>query len=355
MRRLARASVFLALVLWGSLSVALGDWSTGDLVALRARSDQGVPLHGRAGSDLIGRAPDGAIAEVLQLSRNKRWALLRLADGREGWVTRRYIEGRSDGPRPVGPTPGRPAEEPIGFSPYGPPDHYYAGAEDLSGARLEQKLQGIIDGHHQFTLDEVWDQIVYTDEDPNAAGHVILLYTGRSVPIWRRVRSSGRDLDAWNREHVWAKSHGFRGRGQMAHTDLHHLRPSDVSVNTDRGNHDFDFSDEPHTEAAGARLDRNSFEPPDRVKGDVARMMFYMDVRYSHEGASGDLELVNRDTREGEPRFGWLCVLMGWHEMDPVDDWERRRNHRIFERQGNRNPFIDHPDFAARIWGPECQ
>ena len=118
---------------------------------------------------------------------------------------------------------------------------------------------------------------------------------------------------------------------------------------------------QPRTERQGtynasvpaAPLDSDSFEPRDGVKGDIARMLFYMDVRYAGADGVPDLELIDEDSRSG-PLLGHLCTLLAWHEADPVDDLEHRRHERIVDTQGNRNPFIDRPEFAAAIWDTAC-
>ncbi|MEC8418321.1 MAG: endonuclease, partial [Pseudomonadota bacterium] len=95
----------------------------------------------------------------------------------------------------------------------------------------------------------------------------------------------------------------------------------------------------------------------DAVKGDVARSMLYMDVRYdglTSGDTEEDLVLVNRLTSTSEAAFGKVCVLLQWHESDPVDEFERRRNERVFEFQGNRNPFIDKPELASMIFNESC-
>lgn len=230
---------------------------------------------------------------------------------------------------------------------------YYAPVEGLRGEALRAALQDLIDDHRVFSYKQVWDQLAYTDEDPARPGHVILLYTGRSEPISNRDRGQN-DPESWNREHVWAKSHGFPDKAQAAYTDIHHLRPADRSVNSSRSDKDFDDSDAPHREVPDGWADRDSFEPPDRVKGDVARMLFYMDVRYDGSDSSGDLVLVNADSARGTPELGYLCTLIAWHALDPVDEPERIRNDRIHERQGNRNPFIDRPSDTAELWSEAC-
>ncbi|MCD4745834.1 MAG: endonuclease [Bacteroidales bacterium] len=91
----------------------------------------------------------------------------------------------------------------------------------------------------------------------------------------------------------------------------------------------------------------------DEDKGDVARMMFYMATRYEGGGNEPDLELVDyvNSAPNNEPYYGKLTTLLEWHIQDPVDDWEITRNNIIYYNyQGNRNPFIDHPDFVNAVW-----
>ncbi|MFK3978113.1 endonuclease [Shewanella vesiculosa] len=233
---------------------------------------------------------------------------------------------------------------------------YYAAAIGQSGAALKTSLNQIIKGHTRFSYSQVWDGLGYADEDPANSNNVILLYTGRSEPKTNRAGMSN-SQDAWNREHVWAKSHGFPDSSQYAYTDLHHLRPADVSVNSSRGNKDFDVGGSEISEAPGNHTDADSFEPMDEVKGDVARMIFYMDVRYQGNDNSGtpDLSIANGTTNTGAALLGDLCTLLSWHLQDPVSDWERRRNNRIFEWQKNRNPFIDNSGWASELYGASCQ
>lgn len=233
---------------------------------------------------------------------------------------------------------------------------YYADAIGLSGWQLQEALQEAAARHHsRMSYSAVWDALKYTDEDPNNSNNVILLYTGRSQA--KSFNSSGNsDPDAWNREHSWPKSHGFPSSGDWAYTDIHHLRPADASVNATRGSKDFDHGGSAISEAPGNYTDADSFEPHSAVKGDVARMMFYMDIRYNGGDATGtdDLTLVDYTGTSGAI-LGRICTLLEWHQQDPVDATELRRHDRIVERQGNRNPFVDYPSWADEIWSSGCQ
>lgn len=224
---------------------------------------------------------------------------------------------------------------------------YYKNASGKSGQALKVALHDIIDDHEELTYKEVWEALKVIDEDPLNDKNVILIYTGKSLA----KSSNGTGRDDWNREHVWAKSHGDFGTRLGAGTDLHHIKPADVTVNSSRNNKNFDNSDEPHHEALLCRHDSDSFEPRDSVKGDVSRMIFYMAVRYEGEDGEPDLELVEYMNESKSPHHGKLSTLLEWHKKDPVSDFERRRNNLIYEKyQGNRNPFIDHPEWVEAIW-----
>ena len=200
--------------------------------------------------------------------------------------------------------------------------------------------------------------VSFADEDPANPDNIIEIYTGNSVAkLMNGSGDNANNPDAWNREHVWSKSKGFPDESQMGYTDAHHLRPADASLNSTRSNLDFDNGGDPIDEAPANKRDSDSFEPRDEVKGDVARMMFYMETRYN--GGVGedtpDLELVDMvGTTTDEAKFGRLCALYQWHYDDPVDSREMARNDVIFEYQGNRNPFIDHPEWVEDIYKDRC-
>ncbi len=221
---------------------------------------------------------------------------------------------------------------------------YYSTVEGLTGDDLKGELNSIIKGHTVFSYDRVWDALIDTDEDPDNPDNFILIYTGRSLP-------KTAEYPLWNREHVWAKSHGDFGTSSGPGTDFHHLRPSDVSVNGDRGHLDFDNGGNEHSEAIGNYSDSDSWEPRDEVKGDVARMIFYMAVRYEGDDGYVDLEVEEGVNTYPNPLHGNLSVLKQWNIDDPVTDFERNRNNVIYnDWQGNRNPFIDHPEGVNQIW-----
>lgn len=219
----------------------------------------------------------------------------------------------------------------------------------------------IANGHKQLTYKQVWTALTFTDEDPSNSSNVLELYTGQSVS----KQSNGGNTTDWNREHVWAKSHGFPSESQLGYTDAHHLRPTNVKVNSTRSNYDFDECSDTGTEltdAPGNYLDaaKRCFEPRDLVKGDIARMIMYMDTRYQGNDSNMlDLVAVDRITTADEvannaPLIGKLCTLYTWHQQDPVDATDMQRNNAAYTYQGNRNPYIDYPEWVQQVYGDQC-
>ncbi|PLX24018.1 MAG: hypothetical protein C0597_00345 [Marinilabiliales bacterium] len=227
------------------------------------------------------------------------------------------------------------------------PTGYYSTTDGLTEEALRAALHNIIDDHIVKTYGDARYILDDSDKDPNNNSNLILIYTGTSV-------SSNWDAGAtWNREHIWSKSHGFPDEGtDIPYSDLHNLKPSYPSVNTDRSDKDFDEGGEQHDVATECFFTSTTWEPRDDVKGDVARIMLYMVVRYEGDATGEpDLELVDEITSYPDPEFGVFSTLLKWHYEDPVDDFERNRNNVIYSYQENRNPFIDHPEFVSLIWG----
>ncbi|MES9977983.1 MAG: endonuclease [Candidatus Thiodiazotropha sp. 6PLUC5] len=232
---------------------------------------------------------------------------------------------------------------------------YYADAIGQTGTILFNALaEAAARNHNPMTYSQAWEALKYSDEDPANTNNIILIYTGRSQA--KSFNASGNnDPDAWNREHTWPKSHGFPSSSHWAYTDIHQLRPADASVNSTRGNKDYDNGGNMISEAPGNYTDSDSFEPRDEIKGDIARMMFYMDIRYNGNDSTGtgDLTLVDYSGTSGAA-LGDLCTLYQWHRQDPVSSEEITRHQRIVERQGNRNPFVDNTAWVDSLWGSQC-
>ncbi|MET7401055.1 endonuclease [Dactylosporangium sp. NPDC005572] len=266
-----------------------------------------------------------------------------------GQLTAYFAHGGLKSPTAISLAGSTPTSGPTsGPTPTGPVETYYAAAAGKTGPALRAALHNIIKVQTTLSYDGVWNALKDTDQDPNNTNNVILLYSGRS----QSKTTNGGGANDWNREHVWAKSHGDFGTATGPGTDVHHLRPEDVSVNAARGNKDFDLGGSSVSEAPGCLTDSDSFEPRAAVKGDVARMIMYMAIRYEGDDGWPDLEINNSVGNGSAPRIGKLSVLLQWHQQDPPDAFEKRRNERIYAAwQHNRNPFIDHPEWAAAIWG----
>ncbi len=237
------------------------------------------------------------------------------------------------------------------------PDGYYNSADNKSDQALRSALHNIIDDHNEFpytsSSTDTWDILQESDADPVNSNNVILIYTRESV-------NGPQEYDGWNREHVWAKSRGDFGTSRPMGTDVHNLRASNINVNSTRSNYSFDDC----TSSNCNQIYGNSysisalvFEPRDEDKGDVARIIFYMDVRYEGDSGEEDLEMTENilSSSSKSPRHGVRSTLLEWHELDPVDDFERNRNDVIYSYQYNRNPFIDHPELVDYIWGDQQQ
>ena len=239
------------------------------------------------------------------------------------------------------------------------PNGYYNGVDTLEGNPLKVALHNIIDEHTEFpytsTSTDVWDILKQTDKDPNDSTKVILFYTGWSVDAAQEWNSG----NGWSREHIWSKSRGDFGSKKGAGTDAHHLRPADPSVNSAKNNRWFDTCSVPYVDNGNytgcfTSSTKWVWQPRDEVKGDVARMVFYMATRYEGTNGEPDLELIDYlpvDNNTSDPVYAKLSTLIQWHYEDSVDEFERKRNDIIYyDFQNNRNPFIDHPEYVGLIW-----
>ncbi|MFI3244858.1 MAG: endonuclease [Ferrimonas sp.] len=239
-------------------------------------------------------------------------------------------------------------------------DIYYSAilSGDFADAEaMKHALSDVIRTNHTvLSYAQVWSLVSDSDQDPSDNSQVVGLYSGKSISQY----ANGGDSSDWNREHVWPSSHGFADQSQTGYTDGHHLRATLVPVNSARSNFDFASGGSALELAPESRVDpvAGTFEPRDAVKGDVARMMFYMDTRYqgaANDGNMPDLILVDSTNSNADAaEAGKLCELYQWHQQDPVDDQERWRNDIVYQYQGNRNPYIDYPNWVQQIYGAQC-
>ncbi|XP_018677595.1 uncharacterized protein LOC103968383 isoform X1 [Musa acuminata AAA Group] len=237
-------------------------------------------------------------------------------------------------------------------------DSYYNGVSVLQGVALMKKLNSIVSPHQSLTYREVWDALKILDavdvENPEASSEIIEIYSLRAVP-----KSLAGKPEGWNREHLWPRSYGLRDGTSL--TDLHNIRPADVNVNSSRGNKYYGecvsvsthCSRPANNEAApDTETDKKRWAPPRQVRGDIARSLMYMAVSYGFQQPDGRLPLLLSDSPNIEKHeMGLLSTLLQWNKFDPPSRMEQLRNDRICKLyQHNRNPFIDHPEYANFIW-----
>ncbi len=235
---------------------------------------------------------------------------------------------------------------------------YYLPAQGTSGNALQNALHNIIDDHTMIEYSNADDimQVI----DAADLNNVRLIYSNANLPKTAFVGSGVPTATSWNREHVWPRSDGVGNEG-ADYSDLHHLFPCQVNVNSLRSNFPFDEGSNAGTSdpfAPESTLDGNSWEPLDRDKGVAARAQLYMMVRYDgNDSLTTDLLLADNPNPVGTQ--GVLSTLLAWHRAFPPTDYERLRNNAIYSgvevgsityAQGNRNPFIDIPQFADAIF-----
>lgn len=267
---------------------------------------------------------------------------------------------------------------------------YYARVNTSSASQLRCSLHETIRNHTAYPYSggttNTWSILEIADEDPNAAGRILDVYRNRSYLKGSERAGTGTGI-TYNREHTWPNSLGFgsatgdKGLPYSPYTDTHMLYLSDTTYNADRGNKP--YADCTLSGGCGERAtetnngfgggtgvypgnsnwvkgpdgNSGSFQVWGHRKGDIARAVMYMAIRYEggvdQNGQSEpDLELTNDRSRivitSASPAYmGLMSTLLAWHQADPPDAGERERNEVIYGFQGNRNPFIDHPEWAT--------
>ncbi len=251
------------------------------------------------------------------------------------------------------------------------PDGYYDAATG-NGSELKTRLHSIIRGHNVQSYSSLWEHFYVTDA--TFGGYVWDIYSDIPCGDPPYIYVFGDDQDTgtgghhnegevYNREHSMPRS-WFGGAVNPMNTDLFHIFPVDKFVNAQRDNFPFGEVDDPFwTSLNGGRLGPNTagdysgtaFEPVDEYKGDLARAFFYMITRYQDLIIDWTYNEYGNAMLDHNPYPGYrswvIDMLAGWHRDDPVSQKERLRNQAVYEIQGNRNPFVDHPEMVERIWG----
>ena len=234
------------------------------------------------------------------------------------------------------------------------PTGYYDSLDGLADVALRQAMQDIIANPaivRAQTYNDVTDILKAADQNPENSNEVWLVYLEEGRPKLD-FQTSSNNTGKWNREHTFPRSRGgfysieedeiadgidvfwTTKADSLRHgnSDAHALRAADGSENSTRNNQFYGEYNGP-TGTLG------------KFKGDVARSVFYMAIRYN------GLEIVNGYPEGSVGDFGDLATLLDWHRNDPPDDFEMNRNNIVYNWQFNRNPFIDQPDMIEYIWG----
>ena len=237
------------------------------------------------------------------------------------------------------------------------PSYYNDVNLTLTGMNLKNALTTKITNTHTNQISytpDVWNVLEVSDLDPTNSNKVLLVYgyddtDGNETTDRSRSKnaSGGATTGEWNREHIFPKSLGTPDLGTSGPgSDAHNLKPCDVDNNGTRGNKKFASGS-----GDGGVIGANWY-PGDEWKGDIARIYMYMYVRYTTQCKPGNACVGNPLTID----LNMVDILLEWNAEDPVSDVEIQRNDfhentSNYEAQGNRNPFIDNPRLATRIWG----
>lgn len=223
---------------------------------------------------------------------------------------------------------------------------YYDGTNDLIGNNLKNELHDIINQDlERASYAEAKEYLAISDLSLTDDHKVYKVYDSQLAPAtW--------DSTSWHREHIWPNSRLGLDRVSESNrtiaSDLHNLRAITPSVNSSRSDRFYSSGNGEYT-----ITDDGGFYPGDDHKGDVARIILYMAVMYDELILTDDLDALLDESDHYTPagaRMGQLNLLLKWHKQDPVDAFEQQRNQAIFEAQGNRNPFVDKPEFVHLIW-----
>ncbi len=244
------------------------------------------------------------------------------------------------------------------------PEYYTTVDFTQTGDALKAQLTTLTTSTHTNLLPytssstDTWDALKSADLDIENNQNVLLIYGyNNSDAETKNDRTRNKTLSChsssciglWNREHVYAKSlanPNLTTQNPGAGTDAHNLRAADSQMNSSRSNRLFVAgTGDAHITA------NNHFYPGDEWKGDVARILMYMYVRYPTQCLPVNIGVGTTDfATDGD----MPDVFLEWNAADPVSEYERNRNATFENLQGNRNPFIDNPQLATRIWnGPE--
>ena len=213
----------------------------------------------------------------------------------------------------------------------------YSTLSAKSASSIKSSLKTLMTNTHstKTSYNNLKTYTKYSDAYAGSSSKIVDFYSSETYSgTW----DSG---STWNREHVWCQSLGSFTTSNCG-SDLHHLRPTDPKLNSTRNNLPFGEVSGSYKTATsnsgkvGGYYNSTCFEPLDAVKGDVARILLYCYVRWGESNLSDLISTTD---------------LLNWMKQDPVDTYEMGRNDVVQGIQGNRNVFIDYPEYAWLIFG----
>ena len=254
---------------------------------------------------------------------------------------------------------------------------YYAPITATGGSELLGQVHDLITTTHTYytTYADCKDPAYVIKTDPGTDGALMEFYSQADLSSTWQSGAVG----TWNREHLWCQSlsnglwNNVNNNTTGGGSDLFHIRPTESRLNSTRNNNKYGiatggkeawYKDANGNNVAlgGYYVGSSVFEPLDEVKGDVARIIMYVYTHYNtysnvfgsangsgSAGYFGTLAFSNVMAASSESAA--ISLLLEWNEADPVDEIETKRNKAVYEIQGNRNPFVDHPEYADAIWG----
>ena len=355
---------------WATLddTVALSDGGAGDLTyssTVLAPGFDGVPVRPGGAS----RVPYGLDRDVVSDWRRNDFD----GEGLPGFVGSLVSGEAINTPRMVNT---------VGV------EDFYSAVDPTDSATLRATLHAAIENHVRFPYSDAgtdtWDVLELADEDPNDSGSILDVYRNASYP-----KVGGGNAN-YNREHTWPRTFGFPddGPGNYPFTDCHQLYLSDIGYNSDRGSLAFGTCTAACSEnvtllnngqGGGSGVypgnsnwftgsgNTGTWETWGGRRGDVARAQLYLAIRY--EGGThafrgfaepdlrltDDTSLIVGGSNMSVAYMGRLSTVLAWHREDPVDDVERARNEAVYRFQGNRSPFVDHPEWVECVFlGTGC-
>ncbi len=251
------------------------------------------------------------------------------------------------------------------------PAGYYNAAEGKSGSELKTALFNIIKTHTERSYANLWTDFQTTDKKAN--GKVWDMYS--DIPggtpayeytfVTNQCGNYSGEAACYNREHSFPKS--WFGDATPMYSDLFHLYPTDGYVNGKRSNYIFgEVSAASWTSSNGSLLGTADaatglsgtvFEPIDAFKGDFARTYFYMATCYEDKIAGWasiqtEAQAILAGNSYPAYKTAYINLLLKWAKNDPVSQKEIDRNNAVYGIQNNRNPYIDHPEYAEAVWNP---